>query len=276
MSDIMLDVEDLEIDLLLEGVFRRYGHDYRRYRRTPVRERLRTFMRHAGLQTLSGLQERVLHDPASADALLRALNKRPVSLFDGADYFHALRAAMVSLLRTYPSSRIWVAECVAAEDVCALSIILAEEQLLDRTQVFATTETEALLEEARSGRFPRDRLVEYEENYRKSGGKKSFASYCSQEGGQMVFAEQLRSNITWAQHSLATDASFNEFQVILCRRALSDYGEGLRRQVLQLFYDSMSHFGVLSVEGDEDVNIAPFKGRYSPIAEKQGLYRRVA
>lgn len=276
MNGIMLDVEDLEIDLLLEGVFRRYGHDYRGYRRSPIRERLRTFMRNAGLRTVSELQDRVLHDPASANALLRALNERPVGFFEDAEYFHALRTAMVSLLRTYPSPRIWVAECVAAEDVCALSIILAEEQLLDRTQVFATTETEALLEEARSGRFPRDRLAEYEENYRKSGGKGNFATYCSQEGGQVAFAEQLRSNITWAQHSLATDASFNEFQVILCRRTLTDFGDGLRRQVLQLFYDSMSHFGVLSVEGDSGVNIAPFKGRYSPISEEQGLYRRLA
>ncbi|HEY0846432.1 MAG TPA: CheR family methyltransferase [Noviherbaspirillum sp.] len=276
MNDITLDVEDLEIDLLLEAVFRRYGHDYRRYRRAPIRDRLRAVMRNAGLQTVSALQDRVIHDPASARALLRALSERPVGLFEDADYFHALRAAMVPLLRSYPSSRVWVAECVSAEDVGALSIVLAEEQLHDKTQIFATAESEVLLEEARSGCFPRERLAEYEENYRRSGGKESLAAYCVQEDGSAAFSGQLRSNITWAQHSLATDASFNEFQLILCRRALSDYGDGLRRQVLQLFYDSMSYFGVLSVNGGAHVNAAPFVGRYAPIAEEQGLYRRVA
>lgn len=276
MNDIMLDVEDLEIDLLLEGVFRRYGHDYRRYRRSSIRERLRAYMRNAGLQTVSSLQDRVIHDPVVGNALLRALSERAVGLFDEVALFHALRMAIVPLLRSYPAPKVWIAECVSAEEVCALSIVLAEEQLYDKTQIFATSENEAILDEARSGCFSRDRMAEYDENYRKSGGKGNFADYCIQDGGRMAFAAELRSNITWAQHSLATDASFNEFQLILCRRTFSDYGDGLRRQVLQLCYDSMSTFGVLGVEGDAGITMTPFNGRYAPIAEGPGLYRRIA
>lgn len=276
MDGIVLDVEDLEIDLLLEGVYRRYGHDYRRYRRAPLRERVHGVMQSAGLMTVSALQDRIMHDAGAARELLRALSERPVTMFDDAAYYHALRSVMVPLLRTYPSPRIWVAECVSAEDACALSIMLAEEHLHDKTQIFATVEDETLLAEARTGCFDRDRLEEYAENYRKSGGKSAFAAYFSQEKGRPAFAAELRSNITWAQHSLATDASFNEFQLILCRRTMSDFGDGLRRHVLQLFYDSISFLGVLGVDGDAGVNTAPFNARYSRISEDQGLYRRVA
>lgn len=272
----MQDVEEVELDLLLEGIFRRYGHDFRRYRRSPIRDCVRSLMRRVGLQTVSALQARVMHDPEVAETLLRALSERPVNLFDDAAHCQALRAVIVPLLRTYPSCRVWVAECVSAEDVCALAIMLAEERLHDKTQIFATAENETLLAEARTGRFARDRLDEYAENYRKSGGKADFGAYCSLEKGGMIFAAELRANVTWAQHSLATDASFNEFQLILCRRTLSDFEDGLRQQVLQLFYDSMPYLGVLSVDGEAGLDAAPFSARYQSIAAGRGLYRRIA
>lgn len=276
LEGAMQKVEDLEIDLLLEGVYRRYGHDFRGFRREPLKERLHAMMRQTGLQSVSLLQDRVMHDPASAAAFLRALSERPRMLFDDPAYFHALRAAMVPLLRTYPTPKIWIAECVSVEDACALSIMLTEEGLYERTQVFATAQNETLLREARSGQFPGDRMAEYAENYRKSGGKADFIHYCSQGQGSAAFSPELCANITWAQHSLASDASFNEFQLVLCRRNLSDFGDVLRQRVLQLFYDSMSFLGVLGVEGDAMIGTAPFSSRYQPIAVNQGLYRRVA
>lgn len=272
----MQDVEAVEIDLLLEGLFRCYGHDFRRYHRPPIRSRVQSLMRHTGLPTVSALQDRVMHDSEAAETLLRALSERPGKLFDDAANMHALRAVVVPLLRTYPSCRVWIAECVSAEDVCALAIMLAEERLHDKTQIFATAENETLLGEARTGRFARDRLDEYAENYRKSGGKADFGAYCGLEKGGMVFAAELRANVTWAQHSLATDASFNEFQLILCRRTLSDFDDGLRQRVLQLFYDSMSFLGVLSVDGEACMDASPFNAGYQPISQGQGLYRRIA
>ncbi len=275
MIEPFQNVEDLEIDLLLEGVYRLFGQDFRGYRRDSIRHRLHTLMRGAGLKTVSSLQDKVMHDPAAGEVLLRALSMQPAALFDDPAYFHALRDVTVPWLRSCPSSRIWVAECVAPEEVCALAIFLAEEGLYDRTQIFATAANESLLEEARAGEFALDRWPEYAENYRKCGGKSDFARYCHEDHGKGVFSKELRANVTWAQYSLATDASFNEFQLIVCRNALSDFGSALYRRTLQLFYDSMPVFGILSVDSDEGLNAAPFVSRYKAIAEGQGLYRRV-
>ena len=276
MADHMQTVEDLEIDLLLEGVYRRFGQDFRGYRRESVRQRLHALMRGAGLKTVSSLQDRVMHDDAASEVLLRALSIQPAALFDDPAYFHALREVMVPWLRSCPSPRIWVAECVAPEEVCALSILLAEEGLHDKTQIFATAANESLLEDAKAGEFPLERWPEYAENYRKCGGRADFADYCGETHGKGVFSAALRANVTWAQYSLATDASFNEFQLIVCRNALSDFGAALHRRTLQLFYDSMPLFGILSVGSDDGLNAAPFVSRYKAIAEGQGIYRRVA
>lgn len=275
MANDMQTVEDLEIDLLLEGVYRRFGQDFRGYRRESVRQRLHALMRGAGLKTVSLLQDRVMHDAQASTVLLRALSMQPAGLFDNPAYFRALREVMVPWLRSCPSPKVWVAECVAPEEVCALAILLDEEGLYDKTQIYATAANELLLEEARSGEFSLARWPEYADNYRRCGGRADFTDYCSEAGGKGVFSAELRANVTWAQYSLATDASFNEFQFIVCRNALSDFGTVLHRRALQLFYDSMPLFGILSVGSDDGLNAAPFVSRYKAVAGEQGLYRRV-
>jgi len=272
----MPTVEDLEVDLLLEGVFRRFGHDFRGYQREPVKRRLHALMKDIGAGTISALQEQVLHKPETGTALLRALSTRPAALFDDPAYYRSLRDAMVPWLCSCPSPRIWVAECVAAEDVCSLAILLAEEGLHGKTQIFATAENPCLLEEASVGSFSLDRLSAYEKNYEASGGKRALSDYCDEREGRAVFSAQLRSNITWAQYSLATDASFNEFQLIVCRRAMPEFGAHLQRRALQLFYESMPLFGILSVDRSDGLMAAPFVSRYKPLVNGSGLYRRVA
>lgn len=272
----MPTVEALEIDLLLEGVFRHFGHDFRGYQRDAVSRKLLGLMQELKLRTVSALQERVLHDPATGADLLRALSLRPGALFDDPAYFQLLRQTMVPWLRSFPSPRVWLAECASAEDVYGMAILLAEEELLDRTQIFATAENDALLAEASEGGFAGEHFAGYERNYRESGGRADLSAYCARQGERAVFSEHLRSNIVWAQYSLATDASFNEFQMIICRRAMPDFGAYLKRRTLQLFYESMPVFGILSVDTGDGLDTAPFVSRYKPISSDLGLYRRVA
>lgn len=269
-------LEDLEIDLLLEGVFRRYGQDFRGWQREAVRQRLHGLMRADGLRTVSALQERVLHDAGASERLLRALATRPVGLFDDPGYYRALRNMLVPWLRSAPVPRIWVAECVAAEEVCGLSILLAEEGLQERTQIYATAANEVLLEEASAGGFDAERFAEYEANYRDSGGKASLERYCGWRDGKRVFGSALLEHVTWAQYSLASDASFNEFQLIACRGAIGEFGVTLRHRALQLFYDSMPLLGILSVDKADGLTTAPFVSRYKALAPEQGLFQRVA
>jgi chemotaxis protein methyltransferase CheR len=268
-------VEDLEIDLLLEGVFQRFGYDFRGYQREPLKEKLYSLMQSAGFKTVSALQESVLHDRAAGDALLLALNGRPAGLFDEPEHFLALRHSIGPWLRSCPSPKIWVADCLSAEEACTLSILLAEEQVYDKTQIFATVANESLLEDAISGSFAIERMPEYEANYRRSGGKTSLADYCVESNGRAVFLPEFRSNITWAQYNLTTDSSFNEFELIVCRRTLGDFGSLLRRRTLQLFHESLSLFGMLSVDEARDLQVAPFNARYKPVCAEQGLYRRI-
>jgi chemotaxis protein methyltransferase CheR len=269
-------VEELEIDLLLEGVFQRFGYDFRGYQREPLKRKLYHLMQSDGLKTVSALQDRVMHDDAACDALLCALSATPVALFDDPGHFLALRDALGPWLRSCPSPKVWIAECASVEEAGTLAILLAEEQLYSKTRIFATLANETLLRDARRGNLALERFDEYEENYRRSGGRKSLAEYCVEDNGRMFFRPEVLSNVTWAQYNLATDTSFNEFELIVCRRTLGDFGPALRRRALQLFRESLPLFGMLSVDDNSELEDATFAGHFRTVSAESGLYRRIA
>jgi chemotaxis protein methyltransferase CheR len=267
-------LERLEIDLLLEAIRRSYGYDFRGYARASLRRRLWHRVYGEGLQSLSGLQERILHDPSCMERLLRDLSINVTEMFRDPSFHRALRERVFPLLRTHPFIRIWNAGCSTGEEIYSLAIALHEEGLLDRARIYATDIDEAALERARSGSFPLDRMQRYTENYLRAGGSESFSSYYSADGGVARFDPALAAKTVFAQHNLVTDGSFNEFQLIVCRNVLIYFGPALQEEVLGLFGESMSRFGILALGRKESIRQSRRAHEYEPLVEDERIFRR--
>ena len=67
------EIENIEIGLLLEAIYQRYGYDFRSYARASIERRTRQFMPHAGFACLSEMIPRVLHDEALFSELVQVL-----------------------------------------------------------------------------------------------------------------------------------------------------------------------------------------------------------
>jgi chemotaxis protein methyltransferase CheR len=272
------EVEVIEADLLLEALYRRYGTDLRALERAPLRARLQAYTRGRGLASLSALQALALHDEAVGMELVRCLSMRPAALFDDPARIATLRQTLRPWLHSCPVVRVWVSECTGVEDVYTLAILLREEGFYDKTLLFATAASEIMLNAARSGRIPVAEFARYQQNYLRSGGRYSLADYLEaepDEEGRLVFRPELGRNIIWAQYNLATDASFNEFQLIVCRGALSDLRLALRQRALKLFHESLAVFGYLSVHPDDAMAQLPDDVDFKAAHPESGLYRRV-
>src|SRR3954470_1313443 len=159
------DLERVEMQLLLEGIYQHYGYDFRGYALASLKRRLWRRAHAEGLSTLSGLQERVLHDHAAMERLLHDLSINVTSMFRDPTFYAAFREQVVPLLRTYPFIRIWNAGCSTGEEVYSMAILLEEEGLLGKSRLYATDINEVVLQQARSGIFPLERMQEYPENY---------------------------------------------------------------------------------------------------------------
>src|SRR5207249_11840268 len=145
------DVEDIEIQLLLEGIRLCYGYDFREYALSPLRRGVAAAMAREGVQTVSAYQDRVLHDAACMQRFLGTVVANVTSRFRDPDLLRCVLEDVVPLLRTYPSSRIWVAGCASGEEVYAFAVLLEEAGMLKRTSIYATDLNEDMLAIARLG-----------------------------------------------------------------------------------------------------------------------------
>jgi chemotaxis protein methyltransferase CheR len=270
------ELERIELDLLLEGVYRHYGLDFRGYALGSLKRRLARRMREEGVPTLSALQEKVLHEPEAMERLLVALSISVTAMFRDPSFYRAFREKVVPLLRTYPFIRIWNAGCATGEETLSLAIVLEETGLLERARIYATDFNAGVVDRARLGEFPMTRMKNYTENYLQAGGGKEFSRYYTAEGPVARFTPALLENIVFAKHNLVSDGSFNEFHGILCRNVLIYFGNPLQQRVHSLFHDSLVNFGVLGLGHKETIRFTPVEHCYEPIDAREKLYRRVA
>lgn len=274
-SEAGAELEALELDLLLEALVRRYGFDYRLHERDALKRKLYALMHRRGLPTLSSLQDRALHDPATASALLRALSVPPATLFDDPQEALQLRGLLGACLRGAALPRVWLADCAGAEQAWTLAVLLEEEGLLAQTEIHATVGSDELLAEAAACRIPLERLAQCQRLYEYAGGTASLSVHFQIEDGHAVLLPRLRSRISWAQYNLVTDASFNEFQLIVCRRALPDFGPLLRQRVLRLFHASLAPLGILGLDRPLASDDAHAR-HYQQLLPQQAWYKRTA
>jgi chemotaxis protein methyltransferase CheR len=269
------ELEALELDLLLTGIARRWGYDFRDYAPASLRRRVRRAVRLEGVSSLSALQERVLRDPEAFQRFISCLSVQVTGMFRDPAVFRALRTQVLPLLRTYPYVRIWDAGCSTGEEAYSLAILLAEEGMLEKTRIYATDLSDDLLRQARSGVLPLRDMRSHTAAYHRAGGRRDFSEYYSADHQNALLRDDLRRVIVFSQHNLAHDGSFNEFQLILCRNVMIYFDQPLRERVHRLLYESLVTFGVLAVGVKETLRYTPYADRYEGLAESLGLYRRV-
>ena len=270
-----IEAEDIEIGLLLEGLFRIHGFDFRDYSRTSIKRRILELMRTEGVQTVSALQDKVLHDFASLDRLLLGLSVHATSMFRDPSFYATFRKDVVPLLKTYPTVQVWIAGCSTGEEVYSLAILLREEGLYERCRIYATDISHSVLRKARDGIFPLSAMREYTNNYHQAGGAHEFSDYYTAQYDNAIFSPKLRNNVVFSEHNLATDGSFNEFQVILCRNVMIYFNKDLQARVHNLLYDSLSMFGVFGLGNKESLKFTPRAESYQHLNHNDKLYRKV-
>ncbi|HEV2145872.1 MAG TPA: protein-glutamate O-methyltransferase CheR [Longimicrobiaceae bacterium] len=270
------ELERIEVELLMEGIFRHYGFDFRSYAYASLRRRLWKRIGAEGLSTVSALQERVLHDPDAMERLLMDLSVNVTSMFRDPNFYKAFRTGVVPLLRTYPFIRVWHAGCSTGEEVYSMAILLQEEGLYERARIYATDINEVVLAQARAGIFPLEKMQEYTQNYLRGGGTRSFSEYYTAAYGGALFSPALRENVVFAQHNLVTDRSFSEFNVILCRNVMIYFDRSLQNRVHELFYESLPMYGILALGSKESLKFSRYEDCYEAVDPREKIYRKVA
>jgi chemotaxis protein methyltransferase CheR len=266
-------IREIELKLLLEAIFQAHGYDFREYALSSLKRRLISFMNEEKIRTFSALQHEVLHSPSFMKRLLMMLSVNVTSMFRDPEFYRSFRTQIIPFLTTYPFIRIWNAGCSTGEEIFSLAIVLREEGIYDRCRIYATDFNDQSLTKAKDGIFPLSDMKQNSKNYIESGGRTSFSDYYDVRSDLVKFDASIIRNVVFAQHNLATDASFNEFNVVFCRNVLIYFNRDLQNKVHTMLHQSLCHFGFLCLGARESMHFTPHENEYRQLYD-QKIYQR--
>lgn len=265
---------EIELRLLIEAIYLKYSYDFRDYAGASQKRRVLHAMRQLHCESISELQAKILHDADVFMELLQLLTIPTTEMFRDPAYFLALREQVVPFLKTYPSLKIWIAGCSTGEELYSMAILLKEEGLLDRSIIYATDINPHSLEKAKKGIFSLERVRDYTANYQASGGKHAFSDYYMAAYDGALFDRSLCENVSFADHSLATDSVFSETHLVCCRNVMIYFNHSLQERALGLFHESLCHRGFLGIGSKESIDFSGYANAFEPLVKAQRIYRK--
>jgi chemotaxis protein methyltransferase CheR len=267
-------VDSLEVKELLEAIRSVYGYDFTDYAETSVKRRIVHFMIKRKIEELEILGQLLLKNEALFEEFVQELSVTVTEMFRDPTFYKSVRQNVMKRLATYPFIKIWIAGCATGEEVYSMAILLKEENLLERTVIYATDINQKSLQVAREGIYKADDMKSHNQNYIKTGGKATLSDYYKTKFNSVLFDKSLKQNIVFSAHNLSVDRSFNEFQLIICRNVLIYFNRQLQNKVIGLFYDSLCNFGMLGLGSKESLLFADKKQSFEEVDRKEKIYRK--
>lgn len=167
----MSKFEKIEIDLLIEALFRAYGYDFRGYSEGHMARRIQNRVEKESLSSISALQEKVLNEAGYAESFIKEFSINVTEFFRDASFYKKFTTEIIPYLKSFPKIKIWHAGCSTGEEVYSMALILHEAGLLKRCQIYGTDFNEEVLNIAKKGIYNHDKLQSFVENYHKAGGQ---------------------------------------------------------------------------------------------------------
>jgi len=268
------EIQDIEVDLLVEALYRRHGYDFRNYARASLKRRVVGLAPAFGCARVSELIPRLLRDPEFVRQIVPKLSVPVTDMFRDPPVFLTLRRQVLPLMTSYPRLNIWQAGCASGEEVYSLAILLREEGLSERVHIYATDINDEALARAEEGVFPLRQLRDFSTNYLKAGGRQSLSHYYHAHYDHARLDPSLRQNITFARHNLASDGVFCEANLILCRNVLIYFDRVLQSRALRLFHDSLVRQGFLCLGNRESLQFSEVAEDFTAIDLEHRVFRK--
>lgn len=263
------------VEALIQEIKALYGYDFSGYSRASVKRRIKRFLDIQKLSGIEALRSLIFKDSGNFERFLQEITVNVTEMFRDPGFFLSLRRKVLPLLSTYPHIKIWDAGCSTGEELFSLAIVLQEEGLLQRTKIYATDINQRVLRQAKEGVYPAANIAAYTEGYYASGGRKEFSTYYISNYGSLKFSSSLIKNVVFYPHNLATDSSFNEFHLILCRNVLIYFSRELQDRVFTLFDQSLASLGYIGLGKKETMSMSLLSKDYSLVDKDYRIYRKI-
>jgi len=269
------ETENIEIMLLLEAIYQKYGYDFRDYSRASIKRRIKHTLSMSGLDNISEMVRQVLYDERFFNRLLMNFSINVTEMFRDPPFYKALSQTVIKELKQKAFVRIWHAGCATGEEAYSMAILLKEAGLYDRSRIYATDFNEEVIRKAREGIYPLNDIIKYGQNYSQSTGNENFSKYYTSRYDYAIIDRSLRKNIIFSDYNLVTDHVFCEMDLIVCRNVLIYFNRTLQNRVLNLFIESLAPKGYMCLGLQESTKFTDYANNFIEIARKEKIYQKV-
>lgn len=277
MNDIVngnMTVEDIEIKLFLDALYQRHGYDFRSYSMSHIKRRIHIKLKKDNLDNISQMIHKILYEKDYYEEVIREFSINVTEMFRDPSFFKYFREEIVPILKTYPQLKIWHAGCATGEEVYSMAIILKEEGLYDRTQIYATDFNHNSLESAKKGIYAIEDIREYTKSYLLSGGQNDFSDYYTSQYNRVIMNSSLKENITFYEHNLVIDQSFGVMNLIMCRNVLIYFDRNLQNKVFDLFNTSLKDHSFLCLGSKENLEHSSVMADFKRYENEYKIYQK--
>jgi chemotaxis protein methyltransferase CheR len=270
----LTDKNDEQIETLLSDALEVYGYDFTGYSKASLKRRILRLYALDNFVSFAEFRYKIKTEPGYFKRFLQQVTINVTEMFRDPDFYKTLRKEVLPKLGTYPFIRLWVAGCSTGEEAFSISIILKELDLLKKSLIYATDINSAVLEKAAQAIIPLSKMKQYSENYIASGGTENFSDYYSANYSLAKLHDDVKSKIIFSTHNLASENSFNEFQLILCRNVLIYFDRQLQAKIFELFDNSLENLGYLGLGSKESLDFSVLSKKYKKI-NGQKIWRKI-
>lgn len=253
-------------------LYRRHNIDFRQYKQTTIKRRIRRRMLLHKLSTLKDYIEYLRNDSSEIDSLHDDLLINVTSFFREPNAFQFLHDTILPRIVKKRTShnpiRIWVPGCATGEEVYSIAIILTE-YMGDTTtnipvQIFGTDLSKSAIEKARVGMYSRNDIVNISPS--------RLARFFEKKDGSYQVSKSIRGLCIFAPHNVFGDPPFSRLDLISCCNLLIYLDAPIQEKILHAFHYALKPEGFLMLGKSEAVGASP--GMFSQIDKKHKVFVR--
>jgi len=268
-------MQSLETDLIVEGIYRMYGIDFRDYAKHSLERRLVGRMKKEKMRHLGDLLHKVVGDPHFFSKVYTDLSVQVTEMFRDVVFFNTLTTQLLPLFENNESIKVWAAGCASGEEVYSLAILFHEAGLSGKTQFYATDMNSNALDLAKTGKINHFDEFSIEQSYVLSGGERNLIDYIDEKPDGIYLKPELLENIVFSDHNLVHDQAFGEMDLIICRNVLIYFNDELKQRVISLFMESLVKGGFIGLGLQEGLHFTPHQKSFVELVAGSRLYQWV-
>jgi chemotaxis protein methyltransferase CheR len=253
INPVAVMLKEKEFAQFRDLIYRIAGISMSPAKKPLVASRLAKRLKHHGLTNYSEYFKMITAANGKAELQMAVdlLTTNETHFFREPKHFDFLRRRVLPERKPGKPLRIWSAACSSGEEPYSIAMLLDEVLGNAPWEIVASDLSGRVLEKARTGHYPMERMPEIPRPY--------LSNYClkgtgSQEG-TLLIERKLRERVQFLQHNLIeAPPKLGEFDVIFLRNVMIYFDQDTKRQVVSRLLSLLRPGGYFLVGHSETLN----------------------